>query len=96
MSDPLDRLVELTSGELEAVWTSAAFTAAEAVGLWVDDPDDPHVAVAVHDQQIVQISISDAMLRVPLDQLQDVLNMCIFNAFAMWQSQVSAAVPPVA
>lgn len=96
MSDPLDRLIELTSGELEAVWTSAAFTSAEAVGLWVDDPDDPHVAVAVHDQQIVQISISDAMLRVPLDQLQDVLNMCIFNAFAMWQSQVSAAVPTVA
>ncbi|SKT55671.1 Uncharacterised protein [Mycobacteroides abscessus subsp. massiliense] len=91
MSDPLNRLVEL-SGEMEAVWTAAAFTTAEAVGLWIDDPDDPHVAVAVHDGQIVYIGISDGMLRVPLDQLQDVLNTCIFNAFAMWRSQVSAPV----
>lgn len=90
MSDPLNRLVELTSGEMEAVWTAAAFTTAEAVGLWVDDPADPHVAVAVHDQQIVYIAISDGMLRAPLEQLQDALNTCIFNAFAMWQSQVSA------
>ncbi|CPW66977.1 hypothetical protein [Mycobacteroides abscessus] len=90
MSDPLDRLAELASGEIEAVWTAAAFTTAEAVGLWVDDPANPHVVVAVYDQQIVHIEISDAMLRVPLEQLQDVLNMCIFNAFAMWRSQVSA------
>lgn len=90
MNDPLNRLVEI-SGEMEAVWTAAAFTTAEAVGLWIDDPDNPHVAVAVHDQQIVYIGISDGMLRAPLDQLQDVLNTCIFNAFAMWRSQVSAA-----
>lgn len=89
MNDPLNRLVEI-SGEMEAVWTAAAFTTAEAVGLWIDDPDNPHVAVAVHDQQIVYIGISDGMLRAPLDQLQDVLNTCIFNAFAMWRSQVSA------
>ncbi|WP_170914982.1 MULTISPECIES: hypothetical protein [unclassified Mycobacterium] len=50
------------------------------------------MAVAVHDGQIVYIGISDGMLRVPLDQLQDVLNTCIFNAFAMWRSQVSAPV----
>lgn len=90
MSDSLNRLVELASGEMEAVWTAAAFTTAEAVGLWIDDPADPQVAVAVHDQQIVYLAISDGMLRVPLDQLQDVLNTCIFNAFAIWQSQTSA------
>ncbi len=68
----------------------AAFTAAEAVGLWIDDLDDPHVAVAVHDGQIVYIGISDPMLRIPLDRLQDVLNACIFNAFAMWRAQTAA------
>lgn len=34
---------------------SQAFTTAGAIGLWIYDPDDPHVAVAVHDQQIVYI-----------------------------------------
>lgn len=72
---------------LETAWGEAAFTAAEAVGLWIDDLDDPHVAVAVHGGQIVYIGISDGMLRGPLDQLQDTLNACIFNAFGMWQAQ---------
>lgn len=74
---------------LETVWQEAAFTSAEAVGLWIDDLDDPHVAVAVHGGQIVYIGISDAMLRGPLDALQDVLNACIFNAFGMWRAQTA-------
>ncbi|OHU53449.1 MULTISPECIES: hypothetical protein [Mycobacteriaceae] len=73
--------------DIENVWSKAAFSAAEAVGIAIDDPDDPHVAVAVQDQQIVYIGISDGMLRIPLDQLQDALNACIFNAFSMWQKQ---------
>lgn len=75
--------------DIENVWQDAAFTSAEAVGIAIDDPDDPHLAVAVQDQQIVYIGISDGMLRMPLDQLQDVLNACIFNAFSMWQKQSS-------
>ncbi|TDZ77371.1 hypothetical protein DE4585_04765 [Mycobacteroides salmoniphilum] len=69
--------------DMETVWSEAAFTTAEAVGIAVDDPDDPHVAVAVHDGQITYIGISDGMLRMPLDQLQDMLNACIFNAFSL-------------
>lgn len=76
---------------LEAVWTAASFTSAEAVGLWIDDLDNPHVAVAVHGGQIVYIGISDGMLRGPLGLLQDSLNACIFNAFGMWRSQLASS-----
>jgi len=72
---------------LETALETAAFTEANAVGLSIDDPDDPHVAVAVRHGRIVYIGISDPMLRVGLDQLQDVLNATIVNAFAMWQAQ---------
>ena len=72
---------------LENVWTEAAFAAEEAVGLAFDDVDDPNVVVAVHDGRIVYIGISDGMLLVPLDELQDALNTCILTAFAMWKRQ---------
>ncbi|SLJ36923.1 hypothetical protein [Mycobacteroides abscessus] len=73
--------------DIESVWSEAAFTSAESVGIAIDDPDDPHVAVAVHDGQITYIGISDGMLRIPLDQLQDTLNACIFNAFNMAEAR---------
>ncbi|RIR61358.1 hypothetical protein D2E62_23415 [Mycobacteroides abscessus] len=73
--------------DIESVWSEAAFTSAESVGIAIDDPDDPHVAVAVHDGQITYIGISDGMLRIPLDQLQDTLNACIFNAFNMAETR---------
>lgn len=75
--------------QLEAVSGEAAFLTAEAVGVWIDDLDDPHVAVAVYGGQIVYVGISDGMLRAPLDQLQDVLNACIFNAFGSWRAQAT-------
>lgn len=67
---------------------STAFASANAVGVWIDNPDDPQVAVAVHDGRIVYLGISDPMLRVDTDQLQDAINSCIFNAFAMWRAQL--------
>lgn len=78
--------------DIENVWSEAAFTSAESVGIAIDDPDDPHVAVAVHAGQITYIGISDGMLGVPLDQLQDVLNACIFNAFSMAEASRRKAV----
>ncbi len=75
-------------GDIEAAWSKGAFTAAEAVGIFIDDPDDPHVAVAVQDGRIIYIGISDPMLRGPIDELQDVLNAGIFSAFSMWQAQL--------
>lgn len=75
--------------QLETVVASSAFAAASAVGIWIDDPDDPHVAVAVHDGRIVYMGISDPMLRLELPELQDAINSCIFNAFASWRTQLA-------
>lgn len=77
---------------LEDVWGQAAFISAEATGIAIDDPNDPHVAVAVHDGRIVYIGISDPMMRAGLDQLADVLNGLIVNAFGRWRAQRSEAV----
>jgi hypothetical protein len=75
--------------ELETAWGESAFDHARAVGIAIDDPSDPHVAVAVHDGRIVYIGISDPMLQVTLDELTDSLNAAILNAFAMWRAQRS-------
>ena len=77
------------AARLEHAWTAAGLTDADAVGIALDNPDDPHVAVAVHDGRIVYIGISDPMMRGSLKDLQDVLNGCIYSAFAMWFAQRS-------
>lgn len=74
---------------MENAWGQAAFISAEATGIAIDDPNDPHVAVAVHAGRIVYIGISDPMLRAPIDQLNDVLNGLIVNAFYQWRAQLS-------
>lgn len=77
---------------LENAWGQAAFISAEATGIAIDDPDDPHVAVAVHDGRIVYIGISDPMMHAGLDQLADVLNGLIVNAFGNWRAAIGTAV----
>ena len=77
------------AARLEHAWTAAGLTDADAVGIALDNPDDPHVAVAVHGGRIVYIGISDPMMRGILKDLQDVLNGCIYSAFAMWFAQRS-------
>lgn len=79
------------AARLEQVWTAAGLADADAVGVALDNPDDPHVAVAVHDGRIVYIGISDPMLRGDLRDLQDVLNGCVYSAFAMWFAERSGA-----
>ncbi len=86
------------AARLEQVWTAAGLADADAVGVALDNPDDPHVAVAVHDGRIVYIGISDPMLRGSdpmlrgdLRDLQDVLNGCVYSAFAMWFAERSGA-----
>lgn len=65
---------------------------ANAVGIAIDNPDDPHVAVAVYDGRIVYIGISDPMMKGNQQELQDVINACILSAFAMWGAQRSGVV----
>ena len=65
---------------------------ANAVGIALDNPDDPHVAVAVHGGRIVYIGISDPMMNSDQQELRDVINACILSAFAMWGAQRSGAV----
>lgn len=81
------------AGLADAEWRLAAFPSVEAVGIGIDDPDDPHVAVAVHDGCITYIGISDPMLHADLEVLQDVLNAAIFTAFSSWHAQASGKVP---
>lgn len=76
-------------GPVEAAWEAAAFTAAEAVGIALDDPDDPNVAVAVQDGQIVYLGISDPMLRIDPQQLTDVINATILIAFGTWKAALA-------
>ena len=65
---------------------------ANAVGIAIDNPDDPHVAAAVHDGRIVYIGISDPMMKGNQQELQDVINACIISAFSMWGAQRSGVV----
>lgn len=60
---------------------------ANAVGIALDNPDDPHVAAAVYCGRIVYIGISDPMMRSNQQELQDVINACIISAFSMWGAQ---------
>ncbi len=77
------------AARLEQAWIDAGIADADAVGIALDNPSDPHVAVAVHDGRIVYIGISDPMMRGNLQELQDVLNGCIYSAFSMWFAQRS-------
>lgn len=83
------QLIE-TAQSLEEDWTAASFAAAQSVGIAIDDPDDPHAAVAVHDGRIVYMGISDPLLTIGLDQLTDLLNALILTAFSQWRAQLSA------
>ena len=74
-------------------WTAAARAETDAVGVALDNPDDPHVAVAVHGGRIVYIGISDPAMRGDQQDLQDVINACIITAFASWAAQRSGVVP---
>lgn len=76
---------------LDRVQEAIDRAAADAVGVSVDDPDNPHVAVAVHAGRIVYIGISDPMAQGDVSVLQDVLNACIFTAFSSWAAQQVSA-----
>jgi hypothetical protein len=78
------------STETQVVETTLAD--ANSVGIALDNPDDPHVAVAVYCGCIVYIGISDPVMRGNQQELQDVINACIISAFAMWGAQRSGAV----
>lgn len=79
--------------ELVRAWKNAARADSDAVGVALDNPDDPHVAVAVHDGRIVYIGISDPVMRGDQRELQDALNACILSAFSMWNAQRVGAMP---
>lgn len=81
-------IIEAAS-QVEQVWTDAAVGSADAVGVALDDPDEPRVAVTIHDGRIVYIGISDGMLHGDMADLQVTLNACIINAFAAWREEHS-------
>ncbi|MFC7751724.1 hypothetical protein [Tsukamurella soli] len=66
--------------------TASAASAASAVGFWADDLDDPGILALVYRGQLVYLGISDGWRSAPVDRLQDVVNACISNAFAMWHA----------
>lgn len=90
MSSPLGDALA-AAREAERVWGEAAFATAEAVGFGVDDVDDIRVVVVVHGGQIIYMGVADGMLQLPADQLQDVINACIVNAFGMWREKLRTA-----
>ena len=79
--------------EMDRAWTAASRADSDAVGIALDNPDDPHIAVAVHDGRIVYIGISDPVMRGDQRELQDVLNACIFSAFAQWGARRGGVMP---
>ena len=72
--------------------TGTRMSAANAVGIALDNPDDPHVVVAVHGGRIVYIGISDPILNSIQTDLESVINGCILSAFAMWAAQMSGVI----
>lgn len=86
MSSRHSALIEAVAG-LEEKLTEASYLCSEAVGIAVDDVDDPHAAVAVHDGQIVYMGLSDPLLALPPDELADIINALIATAFGMWRAK---------
>ena len=84
-------LVDYT--EMSRAWTAASRSDSDSVGIALDNPDDPHIAVAVHDGRIVYIGISDPVMRGSQQELQDALNACIFSAFAQWGARRGGVMP---
>lgn len=85
-NSPLGKVVDAMM-RAEEIWITAANTAAEAVGICLDDPENPNLAVIVHDGRIVYIGISDPLMRAGLDVVQDVLNGAILSAFGQWKAK---------
>jgi len=81
-------IAEITA-QVERAWTDAAVQGCDAVGVAVDDPDNPRVAVTVHSGRIVYIGIGDGMLQGDIGDLQITLNACILTAFSQWNAQRS-------
>lgn len=83
-ADPLGALVA-AARTAERVHQGAEVRHYTAIGVGCDDPTNPGLAVVVHRGRIVDIHICDDYLNKPADELNDVLNAAIINAFANWR-----------
>lgn len=66
---------------------AAAMRSAEAVGIGVDDIDDPHCVVIVHGGEVVCELVSPGLETLPSEQVADVRRACRFMARASWAAQ---------
>lgn len=72
-------------GTLTEAWTAAALAHASAVGIALDDPDDPHAAVVVFDARVVYAGVSPGLQRgVPAADLQVITDSLTLNAVGLW------------
>ncbi|KXO90965.1 Uncharacterised protein (plasmid) [Tsukamurella tyrosinosolvens] len=77
---------------LERDMLANEFLDAEAYGLSIDNIEDPHTVVAVQDDRVVHIGLSDGILRLPPEEVVDAINTGLFKSFAMNQARKHA--PP--
>lgn len=78
-------------GTLTEAWTAAAVADADAVGVAVDNPDDPHVAVIVHGGHVVYAQASPGIRTLPADDLTATLAAVMLTAIGLWAQQRGGA-----
>lgn len=83
-ADPLGALVD-AARSAERVHQGAEVRHYTAIGAGCDYPTDPGLTVVVHRGRIVGLEIGDDYLNKPVDEINDVLNAVIMNAFANWR-----------
>ena len=66
---------------------AVAMRSAEAVGIGVDNLDDPHCVVVIHSGEIVYEEVSPGLQTLPAEQVEDVIRACRFMARASWAAQ---------
>lgn len=65
-----------------------AFAVAEAVGIALDNLQDPRCAVVVHRGEVVYESIAPGLAALPGEQVEDVLRATRFMALGSWLAQM--------
>lgn len=77
-------------GALVDAWESAALADSDSVGVAVDSPTDPHVAVVVHDRRI-WTAISPGIRQLGEADLVTVVAATMFTAIGLWAQRRGTA-----
>ena len=73
---------------------AAAYRNVEAVGIRVDNLDDPHAICIVHDGETIYEQMSPALGTLPPEQQADIIRAVRFIAHASWAAQRRAGATP--